>query len=190
VVATVLAAADHLSVQRAAPYGTERVSGHSLRASSAQGPAKVGVDLWAIQLLGRWGSDAVLGYVREAHLARSEEWAAKAMRGWTLDQVAAAAAPVVEPLVRAGRPLDQAIAVACVELQVVASSLPEGQAIEVAEQLAPQVLQEVGGREFAPRQVLAEPATRQAEEDLVSDERGSVLVLNPASQVPHRAGLT
>ena len=113
-----------------------------------------------------------------------------AMRGWTLDQVAAAAAPVVEPLVRAGRPLDRAIADACSELQVVASSLPEAQALEVAEQLAPQVLEEVGGREFTPRPVLADPATRQAEDDLVSDERGSVLVLNPASNMLHRAGLT
>ena len=52
-----------------APDGSERVTGHSLRVSGAQGLARLGWDLWAIQLHGRWHSDVVKHYVREAHLA-------------------------------------------------------------------------------------------------------------------------
>ena len=39
--------------------GSERLSGHSLRVTGAQGLARLGVDLWAIQLIGRWGSEKV-----------------------------------------------------------------------------------------------------------------------------------
>ena len=46
-----------------------------LRATGAQGLARRGVDLWAIQLLGRWGSDAVRSYVREVALERATTWA-------------------------------------------------------------------------------------------------------------------
>ena len=48
---------------------TRRVSGHTLRVTGAQGLTRLGFPLWAIQLLGRWGSDAVKGYLREAPLA-------------------------------------------------------------------------------------------------------------------------
>jgi len=58
-----------LGVELAAPDGSERVSGHSLRATGAQGLAAPGVDTWAIELLGRWGSEAVRGYIRDARLA-------------------------------------------------------------------------------------------------------------------------
>jgi len=43
-----------------------RVSGHSLRPTGAQGLARLGVDAWSIQLIGRWGSSTVMTYIREA----------------------------------------------------------------------------------------------------------------------------
>ena len=61
-------AAALLGVELAAPDGSERVTGHSLRATGAQGLASAGVDTWAIELLGRWGSDVVRSYIREARL--------------------------------------------------------------------------------------------------------------------------
>ena len=67
-VKTIVTAATFLSVPLEAPDGSERVSGHSLRVSGAQGLARMGWDLWAIQLHGRWQSDVVKHYVREAHL--------------------------------------------------------------------------------------------------------------------------
>ena len=57
-----------LHVPLSTPDGSERVSGHSLRVTGAQGLARLGWDLWAIQLQGRWHSDVVKRYVREAHL--------------------------------------------------------------------------------------------------------------------------
>ena len=76
--ATVCQAAKFLHVPLSSADGSYRVSGHSLRATGAQGLAKLGLDVWAIQLLGRWGSAAVLGYVREACLESSAEWATRA----------------------------------------------------------------------------------------------------------------
>merc|ERR1712194_883052 len=86
-VATIVAAARRLKVPLAAPDGSARVSGHSLRVSGAQGLAKAGLDVWAIQLLGRWGSAAVLGYIREVPLELAATWAAKAARALTLDEL-------------------------------------------------------------------------------------------------------
>ena len=59
--ATIRAAALHLGSDLVSPDGTERVSGHSLRVTGAQGLARLGLDAWSIQLLGRWGSAAVFG---------------------------------------------------------------------------------------------------------------------------------
>ena len=42
-----------------------------MRVSGAQSLAWAGVDVWPIQLIGRWKSSAVLAYVREAPLART-----------------------------------------------------------------------------------------------------------------------
>ena len=66
---TIEEAAKQLGIHLAAPDGSERVSGHSLRVTGAQGLARMGWDLWAIQLHGRWQSDVVKHYVREAHLS-------------------------------------------------------------------------------------------------------------------------
>ena len=66
---TIVQAAIKLGIPLAAPDESERVSGHSLRVTGAQGLARLGWDLWAIQLHGRWQSDVVKHYVREAHLS-------------------------------------------------------------------------------------------------------------------------
>ena len=86
-VATIVDAARRLKVPLVAPDGSARVSGHSLRVTGAQGLAKAGLDVWAIQLLGRWGSAAVLGYIREVPLELAATWAARAARSMTLDDL-------------------------------------------------------------------------------------------------------
>ena len=65
---TILAAARHLDMDLTTADGTERFTGHSLRATGAQGLATLGVDTYAIQLLGRWGSSTVLRYVKAASI--------------------------------------------------------------------------------------------------------------------------
>ena len=109
---TIVEAACRLGVQVVALDGSARVSGHSLRATGAQGLARAGVDIWAIQLLGRWGSSTVLEYVREVPLEVSTTWAVRAARACTLEEIldarpssssssslrpAAAVAPVLDP---------------------------------------------------------------------------------------------
>ena len=84
---TIAHAATLLHVPLSAPDGSERVSGHSLRVSGAQGLARSGWDFWAIQLQGRWHSDVVKHYVREAHLT-PVGGAAHSGSGPTLEQVA------------------------------------------------------------------------------------------------------
>ena len=86
---TILAAAGHLRVPVSVADGSERISGHSLRATGAQGLSALGLDLWAIQLLGRWGSDAVKGYVREAHIQKAADWASSASRRRELEALVA-----------------------------------------------------------------------------------------------------
>ena len=86
-VATIVDAARRLRVPLESPDQSARISGHSLRVTGAQGLARAGVDVWAIQLLGRWGSDAVLGYIREVPLELAATWAAKAARAMTLEEV-------------------------------------------------------------------------------------------------------
>ena len=76
---TIVTAAELLKVEKQTADGSERVSGHSLRVTGAQGLSRAGLDVWAIQLLGRWGSDAVLTYVRSVPLQKSAEWAQKVM---------------------------------------------------------------------------------------------------------------
>ena len=67
-VATMEWAALRLGVRTASPDDSERLSGHSLRVTGAQGLTVQGWHLWTLQLLGRWGSEAIKGYVREAPL--------------------------------------------------------------------------------------------------------------------------
>jgi len=65
----------------------ERVTGHTLRVTGAQAMAKAGMDLWQIQLFCRWGSSAVLGYVRDAPLAVSGRIAPMVAQSLTLGEV-------------------------------------------------------------------------------------------------------
>ena len=52
------------------PTGANRFTGHSGRATGAVYLAQTQVELWRIQLFGRWGSDAFKLYVRQAPLSQ------------------------------------------------------------------------------------------------------------------------
>jgi len=67
--------------------GAERVSGHSLRPTGAQGLARLGVDTWAIELLGRWGSRAVQLYVRDSAVSSAAARARASMLGSNLSDL-------------------------------------------------------------------------------------------------------
>jgi hypothetical protein len=96
---TIRHAALLLGVPLVSPDLTEHVTGHSLRATGAQGFASAGLDEWSIQLLGRWGSKAIRGYTREAALERSSSWA-KAVAS-TLGPTTLGAAPLDMKQIRA-----------------------------------------------------------------------------------------
>ena len=51
------------------------VTGHAARVSGARRMARAGIKLWQIQLFARWGSSAILRYVREAPLEKSHRLA-------------------------------------------------------------------------------------------------------------------
>ena len=73
-------AAELLEVPTESVEGGTAVTGHSLRVSGAQGLARRGLELWNIQLLGRWGSDAVKRYVSDTHVDNAARSAAAAPR--------------------------------------------------------------------------------------------------------------
>eukprot|EP00435_Cladocopium_sp_Y103_P044529 s39_g12.t1 len=58
--------------------GAPRHTGHSARASGACHLAQAGVDLWRIQVFGRWSSAAFLRYVRSSPLASLSNLASEA----------------------------------------------------------------------------------------------------------------
>ena len=74
-VETIVTAARRLKAPTESADLSARVSGHSLRMTGAQGFARWGIDAWAIQLLGRWGSSAVLEYIQQVPLELSSAWA-------------------------------------------------------------------------------------------------------------------
>lgn len=51
---------------------TAHITGHACRVTGAQSMAKAGVALWVVQGFCRWGSDAVLGYVRDLQLEAAD----------------------------------------------------------------------------------------------------------------------
>ena len=61
-----IAAAEGLSTAQL--NGAEKFTGHSARVSGAQHLAKANIELWRIQLFGRWSSEAFLRYIRDAPL--------------------------------------------------------------------------------------------------------------------------
>ena len=69
--ATIVQAAQTLGLVTHEDTGAAKFSGHSWRVSGAQFLARSGIDIWRIQLHGRWGSAAVLGYVKLAALHAS-----------------------------------------------------------------------------------------------------------------------
>ena len=64
----------------------QRVTGHTLRVPGAQAMARAGMDVWQIQLFCRWGSAAVLGYIRDAPLAVSHRFADRVANSLALDE--------------------------------------------------------------------------------------------------------
>ena len=98
---TIRVAAQRLGVPLEASDGTERVSGHSLRITGAQGLARAGVDTWAIQLLGRWGSSTVLEYVQAVPLELSASWARAAAVRSTMEDLLSAPGRTPPPLLQA-----------------------------------------------------------------------------------------
>ena len=90
--ATICAAAVQLGTELRSSDGTERVSGHSLRVTGAQGLASLGVDTYAIQLLGRWGSSTVQHYVRSAAVSAAASSARAAATRISLDALTQRAA--------------------------------------------------------------------------------------------------
>jgi len=83
-VATILHAAALLGVPAVNAEGTLRVTGHSLRPTGAQGLARLGLDAWTIQRLGRWGGPTVLNYVRDALVGPEAAVARRATLGRNL----------------------------------------------------------------------------------------------------------
>ena len=71
--------------------GEQLWTGHSLRVTGAQGLTQAGLELWALQLLGRWGSNAILGYVASTPLASSHRWAPLVASGLGLEAAIQAA---------------------------------------------------------------------------------------------------
>jgi len=69
--ATVVAIAVALGLVSDVAIGTRRFSGHTFRVTGAMYLASCGIDIWRIQLHCRWGSNAVLRYVRLAPLSGS-----------------------------------------------------------------------------------------------------------------------
>ena len=66
VVRTIQEAAKGLGLPALDPDGSEQLGGHAMRIGGAQSLSEAGFDTWAIALLARLGSSAVLGYVRNA----------------------------------------------------------------------------------------------------------------------------
>ena len=63
---TIEQAAKRLGLPTASLDQMERITGHSMRPSGAQFLANLGLDTYTVQLLGRWGSNTVAKYIREA----------------------------------------------------------------------------------------------------------------------------
>jgi hypothetical protein len=80
------AAAELLNLPLVGPTGVRLFTGHCLRVSGAVHLAASGVDIWRIQALGRWGSEAVRLYLRDAHCNTLGAVALEAQMGRSLEQ--------------------------------------------------------------------------------------------------------
>ena len=95
-VATIVRAARILGVEGAAD-GAERVSGHSLRPTGAQGLIMMGWRADAVKLMGRWDSEAVRRYTRTAALHAPSDLTALIVRLCGVPPAAAPAPPTSSP---------------------------------------------------------------------------------------------
>jgi len=92
VVQMITVAAATLGVPRASADGSMRLSGHTLRTTGAQGLTALGLDTWAVQLVGRWGSSVVAQYTREAAVGPQAAVARSRLIAGSLRHLAANAA--------------------------------------------------------------------------------------------------
>ena len=65
------------------------VTSYSLRVTGAQFLTRLGLSKWGVQLFGRWGSDAVLGYIRDTPLCNLAAVAPRLMQKKELEEVLA-----------------------------------------------------------------------------------------------------
>ena len=75
---TILVAARYLGLEVQRADGSRRFTGHALRVGGAQSLSRAGFDAWAIALLARHSSQAVLGYIRGTPLLASAWMAPRA----------------------------------------------------------------------------------------------------------------
>ena len=184
---TIVAAARLLHLPTMAADGAERISGHSLRATGAQGLSHMGLDLWAIQLIGRWGSDAVKGYVREAHIHRAAEWAASASKRRELEALVAEV--VAQQQARGAATSPQAADVQQLLDRDAASGSPSSSSRELGDATV------VAGGAPSPVSLpalldaVAEEASLKMKDQVNEgneDKQEEVFVLNEATKVLHR----
>ena len=60
------------------PNGARAYTGHSARVTGARHLASTQVDLWRVQLFGRWGLEVFVHYIQEAPLAQLDSLALEA----------------------------------------------------------------------------------------------------------------
>ena len=107
-------AATGAPLTRRGPDGKEkdRFGEHVMRVMAAQFLARRRVDLYRIQLLARWGSDAVLRYVQDAPLAVQEEISSEVMLSPTLRDVTASVTEL-RPTAKGTENLAELVAAQC-----------------------------------------------------------------------------
>ena len=84
-VATFEAAASILVLALRAHNGARKYTGHCMRVTGAVFLAASGVDVWRIMALGRWGSDAIKLYLRDAHATTTGSITLEAQLGRSLE---------------------------------------------------------------------------------------------------------
>ena len=91
-VESVCVGAMSLGVNESSPDGAERITGHSLRVTGAQGLTQLGWHLLRIQLHGRWGSNVIKRYIRDSPLnvTSTISQASGSPDAWDLEAVVAA----------------------------------------------------------------------------------------------------
>ena len=114
-----------LGVAASAPDGSERLTGHSLRVTGAQGLVLRGWHLWAVQLHGRWGSDVVRRYIRESPLiAAASSPGLTGVAGLELDAVVEAVVRKLAPAEKVSPRSVEEAAPRCVAASSSESGLP------------------------------------------------------------------